>query len=80
MSSAGSCGGVAAVAVTPTREVAAAWVEESTARQGLPVKVDDPGVIERVVTLLREGREPVRAARSARGGKGRSGSDPAPQG
>jgi hypothetical protein len=61
------------MAVTP--EEVAAWVEETTRRQGVPLRVEEPGTVDAVVTLLREGRVPVRAARSGRGGKGRSGSD-----
>jgi hypothetical protein len=79
MPAAGSCGGVAVAAMamkhTPAEEVAE-WVEESTSRQGVPVKVDDPGVIEGVVMLLREGRVPVRAARPVKAGRGRSGCGP----
>lgn len=71
---AGSFGGVDAMAVTP--EEVAAWVEASTACQGLATKVEDEAAMDRVVTLLRGGREPVRAASSGRGGKGRTGSDP----
>jgi len=66
------------MAVTP--EEVAAWVEETTRRQGVPVKVEETGTVDAVVTLLREGREPVRAATAGRGGKGRSGSDPEPPG
>lgn len=72
---AGPFGGVVAMALSHDPEVVA-WVVESTAAQGVPVRVEEPAAVERVVTLLGEGREPVRAARSDRGGKGRSGSDP----
>lgn len=73
---AGAFGGVAAMAVKgPTPEEVAAWVEETTRRQGVPLKVEEPGAVDAVVTLLREGRVPVRAAKSDRGGKGRSDSD-----
>ena len=77
MPAAGSWGGVAAMAMNrPTAEVVAAWVAESTARQGVPVKVEDPGVIERVAVLLGVGRVPVRAARPVKAGRGRSGCGP----
>ena len=77
MPAAGSRGGVAATAMNrPTAGEVAAWVAESTARQGVPVKVDDPGAIERVAVLLGEGRVPVRAARPVKAGRGRSGCGP----
>jgi hypothetical protein len=77
MPAAGSWGGVAAMAMNrPTAEVVAEWVEESTSRQGVPVKVEDPGVIGRVAVLLGEGRLPVRAARPVKAGRGRSGCGP----
>jgi hypothetical protein len=79
VASAGYWGAVAVVAVSHD-PVVVAWVEATAARQGVPVKVEEPGVVERVVTLLREGGEPVRAARRRRGGRGRIGSDPEPPG
>lgn len=79
MSSAGSWGAVAVVAVGHD-PVVVAWVEATTVRQGVPVKVEEPLAVERVAVLLRGGGGPVRAARPGRGGKGRSGCDPAPPG
>jgi hypothetical protein len=77
MPAAGSWGGAAAVAMNrPTAEEVAAWVEESTARQGVPVKVEDSGAVERVAVLLGVGRVPVRAARPGGAGRGRSGCGP----
>jgi len=64
----------------PRLEEVAAWVEETTRCQGVPVKVEEPGAVDAVVTLLREGRVPVKAARSEKAGKGRSGSDPGRRG
>jgi hypothetical protein len=52
------------------------FVERTTREQGLSVKVTDPAVIEVVVTLLGEGRRPVRASRSDRDDPDRSGSSP----
>jgi len=79
VSSAGSWGAVGARALGHD-PVVVAWVEATAARQGVPVKVEEPGVVGGVVTLLREGRAPVRAARRRRGGRGRSGSGPEPPG
>ena len=77
MSSAGSRGAARAVGHDP---VVVAWVEATTARQGLPLKVGDRLVVERVAVLLRGGGERVRAARRRRGGRGRNGCDPEPPG
>jgi hypothetical protein len=42
---------------------ARAWVEESCAAQGIPVKITDPTTIRHVAEILREGRaEPLRRA------------------
>lgn len=60
--------------------VVVAWVVESTARQGVSVKVVEPGVVGRVAVLFREGGRRVRAARWGGGGRGRSGCDPEPPG
>jgi hypothetical protein len=79
VSSSGSRGAVAAGAVGHG-PVVVAWVEATTARRGVPVKVSEPGAVERVATLLRGGRVPVRAARRRRGGRGRNGCDPEPPG
>ena len=79
MSSAGSWGAVALVALSHD-PVVVAWVEATTARQGLRVKVQDLGAIGRVAVLLRGGGERVRAARRRRGGRGRSGCGPEPPG
>jgi len=79
VSSAGSWGAVALVALSHD-PVVVAWVEESTARQGLGVKVQDPGAIGRVAVLLRGGGERVRVARRRRAGRGRSGCGPEPPG
>ena len=57
-----------------------AFVERTTREQGLPVKVTDPAAIGVVVTLLREGRQPLRAARSGRAAPDRTGSAPGSQG
>jgi hypothetical protein len=53
----------------PPAEVTA-WVETTTAEQGLPFGVADQGTVTAAVALLREGRrpEPARAARP--GGSG----------
>jgi hypothetical protein len=75
MSSAGSSGAVAVVALSHD-PVVVAWVEATAARQGVPVKVEDLGAIERLAVLLGEGRVPVRAARPGRGGRGQSGCGP----
>ena len=53
-----------------------AFVERTTREQGLSVKVTDPAAIGLVVTLLREGRQPVRAARSDRADPDQTDSDP----
>lgn len=57
-------GGMVSSPSTP--EAVVAWVERSTAAQGLPVKVTDVRAVEAVAALLKDGREPapVRAARS----------------
>ncbi|MCH7584872.1 MAG: hypothetical protein IH941_06905 [Acidobacteria bacterium] len=43
----------------PTAEQVTEWVEESTAAQGVPFKVTDPGVIASVAVLLDDDTEPV---------------------
>ena len=68
MSSAGSRGAARAVGHDP---VVVAWVEATTARQGLGVKVQDPGAIGRVAVLLRGGRG---AGQSRQTGDSREGS------
>jgi hypothetical protein len=49
------------------RAIARLWVEESCHAQGLPVKVDDQGVVELVATLLTVGRS-ISPATDARSG------------
>lgn len=41
-------------------EELAAWVAQSCAAQGLPVKVTDPTVVRRVALLLRSGKSDQR--------------------
>jgi hypothetical protein len=38
---------------------AIAWVEQACAEQGVPVKITDPLILERVAELLSQGRESV---------------------
>jgi hypothetical protein len=38
---------------------AIAWVEQACADQGVPVKITDPLILERVAELLSQGRESV---------------------
>ena len=52
------------MAVNLDRAVVDRWVAETTAAQGLAATITDPKVIAEVVALLREGREPVKAAKS----------------
>lgn len=52
------------MAVSIDAEVVDRWVAETTAAQGLPEAITDPKTIAEVVALLREGREPVKAAKS----------------
>jgi hypothetical protein len=40
--------------------VVRAWVKRTRAEQGLPVKITDPRIIERVVAILRLSREETR--------------------
>ncbi len=42
----------------PSPEEVAAWVERTTAEQGVEAKITDARTIEVVAVLLREGREP----------------------
>lgn len=43
--------------VKPTREEVIAWVEHSCAAQGVPLKISDPLVVERVAALLGQVRQ-----------------------
>ena len=54
----------------PTDAEARAWVEESTAEQGLALSVTGPKVVAAAVALLREGRrpEPTRGAKRGESG------------
>lgn len=49
----------------PLADVARRWVEDSCARQGVPVKVEDPLVMDDVAELLSAGRDPAISARPA---------------
>lgn len=51
----------------PTRDEVVVWVEASCEEQGVEVKVTAAEVVEKVATLLSDGRRPVavRDARSA---------------
>lgn len=54
----------------PTAAEVTAWVEQSTAEQGLPFGVTDPGTVGAAVALLREGRRPERSRAARRGRSG----------
>src|SRR5690242_14400555 len=54
---------VSAMRLTPSE--LAAWVPASCARQGLPVKVTDAGVVKAVAMLLQTGAEAGHARRRA---------------
>ena len=71
MPAAGSRSGVAVVAMKHTPAEVAGWVEESAARQGVPVKVEDPGAVERVVGVVGGGPG---AGQSRQTGESREGS------
>jgi hypothetical protein len=55
---------------TPTAAEVTAWVEESTAGQGVPFGVAEPGTVEAAVALLREGRRAERSRAAKPGGSG----------
>jgi hypothetical protein len=47
------------------RQRAIAWVERSCAEQGVPVKLSDPQVLERIAKIFEEGRRTSRNSRRA---------------
>ncbi len=68
---AGASGGVAAMAMNrPTAAEVTAWVERSTAEQGLPFAVAEPGTVGAALALLPEGRRVERARGARQGGSG----------
>lgn len=48
------------------REAVRAWVEETCAEQGLPVKIDDPATIKFVAGLILQQREETKRAQRRR--------------
>jgi hypothetical protein len=55
---------------SPIAAEVAAWVEQSTAGQGLAFGVSDPGTVGAAVALLREGRRAERSRAARPGGSG----------
>ena len=55
--------GCGVVSVGVNRDDVARWLAESCAAQGVPVVIDDPLIVRRVVTLL-DGRGRERSSRS----------------
>ena len=54
----------------PTAAEVTAWVEQSTAEQGVGFGVSEPQTVAAAVALLREGRRPQRARAARPGGSG----------